>query len=89
MPDQWYYQRDGQQCGPISVPLLKQLAASGELKPTDLVWKEGMIQWAHARSLKGLFSEPAGHEVAQALRIILKHLPIAHGYGTSPGTARR
>ena len=34
---------------------LKQSAASGQLQPSDLVWKDGMGQWIEARKIKGLF----------------------------------
>src|SRR6185312_6521040 len=37
---------------------LKQLALSGQLKPTDLVWQDGMSDWVPANSVKGLF--PSG-----------------------------
>jgi len=50
-----HYSKSGQQQGPVSSEQLKQLAASGQLQPSDLVWKEGMAQWAEARRMKGLF----------------------------------
>ena len=55
---QWYYSKNGQQHGPVSSKQLKDLAASGELQPTNLVWKEGMKQWVAAGSVKGLFVTP-------------------------------
>ena len=65
MATDWYYSRGGQQHGPVSVSELKQLAASGKLLPSDLVWKDGMDEWAPASKVKGLFSEkqltPARH----------------------------
>jgi uncharacterized protein YbjT (DUF2867 family) len=54
---QWYYLKNGQQHGHISSEQLKQLAASGQLQPTDLVWKEGMKQKVEASKIKGLFVE--------------------------------
>jgi hypothetical protein len=61
MADQWHYQtRGGKQVGPVSGTELRQLAASGQLSPTDLVWKDGMGAWVPASSIKGLFnSNPA------------------------------
>ena len=56
MGDQWHYQRGGKQVGPVSGSELKQLAASGQLSPADIVWKDGMAAWVPASSLKGLFS---------------------------------
>lgn len=44
MSQQWHYAQDGQQQGPITPSELKSLAASGKIRPTDLVWREGMDQ---------------------------------------------
>ena len=52
---EWYYARDNQQAGPVSAVELKQLAAAGDLSPDDLVWREGMAEWAPARNVRGLF----------------------------------
>lgn len=53
---EWMYFVDGQQHGPVSSQELRQLAAAGKLSPTDLVWREGLADWAPAAKLKGLFS---------------------------------
>jgi hypothetical protein len=52
---QWYYARNDQQFGPVSASELKVLADAGRLAPDDLLWREGMEQWATAVNLKGLF----------------------------------
>ncbi len=57
--DEWYYASDNQQLGPITHAALREMAASGQLKPTDLVWVEGMSQWAPASTEPGLFSAPS------------------------------
>ena len=58
MPEvQWYYARDDKQHGPVSGAELKQLAASGRLLAADLVWREGLEEWAPAGRLKGLFPD--------------------------------
>lgn len=41
----WYYSKNGTQLGPVSVEELKAKGSSGEVLPTDLVWKEGMADW--------------------------------------------
>jgi hypothetical protein len=57
MANDWHYTHNGQQAAaPISAAQLKQLAVAGQLKPTDLVWQDGMTDWVPASSLKGLFS---------------------------------
>jgi hypothetical protein len=53
---QWYYARNDQQFGPVSANELKVLADAGRLAPDDLLWREGMEQWATAINLKGLFA---------------------------------
>jgi hypothetical protein len=55
----WYYGRAGQKLGPVSSAQLKDLAASGNLGPADLVWKDGMAEWVAANRIKGLFAEAA------------------------------
>jgi hypothetical protein len=56
MANEWYYTLNGeQQPAPASAAQLKQLATNGVLQPTDLVWQEGMANWAPASSVKGLF----------------------------------
>lgn len=57
MASAWYYAQDGQRLGPVSSRQLKQLAVGGRLRPTDLVWKAGMSDWAPAVKLKGLFPQ--------------------------------
>ena len=56
MSQEWYYSVDGDRQGPTSAAELKKLADAGTLKPTDLVWKDGMADWAPAKSIKGLFA---------------------------------
>lgn len=66
MASEWHYTQNGQPAeAPVNNVQLKQLAVSGLLKPEDLVWKEGMPNWAPAGSIKGLFdsTKPASGEV--------------------------
>jgi len=58
MADQWYIGRNDKRTGPFTPDQLRQMAASGRVQPTDLVWKQGMTQWAAASTIKGLFSIP-------------------------------
>ncbi|MGO9110541.1 MAG: DUF4339 domain-containing protein, partial [Thermoguttaceae bacterium] len=66
MADQWYYSRQGQQCGPVTPEQLKQLAATGQLQSTDLVWKQGMAGWVAASEIKGLLLETTAHQTIPA-----------------------
>jgi hypothetical protein len=57
MANEWHYTLNGQPAAvPVTAAQLKQLAASGQLKPTDLVWQDGMLEWSPAASVKGLFA---------------------------------
>lgn len=61
MASDWFYSRNGERRGPVSSSELRRLAATGQLLPSDLVWKEGMENWVRASSSSDLFpdaSEP-------------------------------
>lgn len=53
---QWYYTRNRQQNGPVSFDELKQIAATGGLTPSDMVWNPPMPDWIPASSVQGLFN---------------------------------
>jgi hypothetical protein len=58
--NEFYYAIDGEQGpAPVTAGQLMQLAAAGRLKPTDMVWTEGMPDWVTAGSIKGLFANCA------------------------------
>jgi hypothetical protein len=66
MGEEWYYSRSGVPVGPVSAPILKQLAATGQLASTDMLWKVGMQDWMPAGQLKGLFDAPTSVPPPQA-----------------------
>ncbi|HEY7315803.1 MAG TPA: GYF domain-containing protein [Gemmataceae bacterium] len=41
MTDRWYYTHAGKTLGPVTAAQLRQLASSGQLTPTDLIWPDG------------------------------------------------
>ncbi len=51
----WWYTKNGERQGPVSSSQLKQLAQSGELLPTDMVFKEGGTEWKLATTVSNLF----------------------------------
>src|SRR5207237_6484686 len=56
----WFYARNNQQQGPVALPALQDMARSGQLQPTDLVWREGMPNWLPAQQVPELFApQPA------------------------------
>src|SRR5437763_7953494 len=56
---QWHYTRGGAQQAAVSFAELQQLAQSGALGRSDLVWSAGMPQWIAAESVTNLFSAGA------------------------------
>src|SRR5436309_1168258 len=60
MAELWYYTNEGKQMDAVAMKELKRLVGDGPLKPTDMVWKEGMPRWTRASSLKEVFPDPGG-----------------------------
>ena len=57
---QWYYTGGGGQHGPVDFSNLQLLAATGQVRPEDLVWAEGMPAWIPATQIPGLCRNSAG-----------------------------
>lgn len=51
---QWYYAKGNQQLGPVDRAVLEDLVRRGEVGPADLVWTEGMANWAPAGEVLGM-----------------------------------
>lgn len=66
MAVEYHYSRGDKSFGPVSVEQLRQLAASGEIAATDLVWREGLSEWVPASRLKGLIPPAAPNATAAA-----------------------
>ncbi len=66
----WYYAQDHQQMGPVNSGELKRMAAAGQITADDLIWREGMEEWAPAGRVRGLFSQrDAGLPEAEPLPV--------------------
>ena len=61
MASEWFYDRDGTKHGPFSSQQLRAMATSGQLLPSDLLWKQGMASGRKAGEVPNLFpaSEPS------------------------------
>ena len=59
MESVWYYARDGAQTGPVSFDDLKAAVGAGQIRPDDLVWREGTPDWVPAKAVPGLIAAPA------------------------------
>ncbi len=54
VPPGWYHSRDGKtKIGPIGTSELKELAARGQLAPTDLVRRAADREWRRAERVRG------------------------------------
>jgi hypothetical protein len=61
MASKWFHQRDRQPIhGPFTAKRLKEMAASGQILPTDMVRREGSDAMVTAQRVKGLFPSHIG-----------------------------
>ena len=60
MADQWYVGRNGQKAGPYTTEQLRQMAAAGQLVPSDLLWKQGLETWVPLSQARGLLPAAGG-----------------------------
>ncbi|MBY0460977.1 MAG: GYF domain-containing protein [Gemmataceae bacterium] len=61
-PDQaavWFFTAAGKRRGPVTEAQLRSFVENGSLRPTDLIWREGMPGWVEASWLAGLFPQAA------------------------------
>lgn len=92
---QWYYSKNGTQLGPIGDEEIKAKIASGEVAPTDLVWKDGMGDWLPAgqvQELRGFPVQPAaygtGAVTAASNDPYKSPTPAAYGSTSYPGVGQ-
>jgi len=55
---QWYYARDGEETGPVTMETIQLLASTGQLTVDDYLWTDGMPEWAAAGDVPGVFADP-------------------------------
>ncbi|CAA9376954.1 MAG: hypothetical protein AVDCRST_MAG64-359 [uncultured Phycisphaerae bacterium] len=82
MAGQWFYTSNGGQAGPVDTADLRRLVGEGALRPTDLVWREGLAEWMPASQVPGLFGAAEGE--AAAADVSTEGSPVA---GPGPGAA--
>jgi len=56
MNEDWYCFHDGNQAGPVSETVIRQMLQSGRLRWDDLVWRDGMADWVKAEQVSELAS---------------------------------
>ena len=89
--ESWFYaDSNQQQQGPISFGEIQQLAASGTIQPSTLIWKEGMASWTAASEVQGVYANPGTQTPgppAQIPEIPSNPYEAPGGARTSPGKA--
>jgi len=56
MVTNWYYAKNNERHGPVSLADVRRLLASGSLQPTDLVWAEHLPGWVAAQDVREIAS---------------------------------
>ena len=51
---EWYYQREGQRAGPVTIDELRQMLRAGQVHRDELVWGAGMADWLPASQVDKL-----------------------------------
>jgi hypothetical protein len=55
MAGTWYYAQDNRSFGPLAWEQLRQAAAAGQVRPTNIVWQQGMTEGVVASTVEYLF----------------------------------
>lgn len=55
---EWFYAQNNQQQGPVALAGLQDLLRTGQLQPTDLVWRAGMPNWVPAAEVPEVTATP-------------------------------
>lgn len=57
MSEQWYYQKEGERSGPVTVGAVRAMLARGDLTPDTAVWCDGMQEWQPVRRVAEFTAE--------------------------------
>ena len=74
----WFYAKNNQQNGPVTIEALVSMLQQGHVQPSDLVWREGMGNWQPA----GMVPELATVMPAPDPRWVISIRPSAPGGAT-------
>lgn len=78
---QWYYSKNGTQLGPVEQSELIAKLTSGEVAPSDLVWREGMVDWLPSAQINELRTlMPASQSPMAAGPVASPYTAPATGY---------
>ncbi|BDU74324.1 DUF4339 domain-containing protein [Mesoterricola silvestris] len=63
MSEAWSYIQNGATQGPVPQEVLQELLATGQVRPGDLVWRQGLPDWTPAGTLPELRAVPPPPQV--------------------------
>lgn len=68
LQDAWFYTREGEKIGPVTLAELRVKAQEGGLNPRlDMVWRAGMTEWKASGEIDGLFARRGAQESREKL----------------------
>ena len=76
---EWYYMLNGEQQGPVNEGQLQQMIGLGNVKDTDHVWKDGMIDWLEIRNVPDLSVQQANAPQAMIQQPMMQQAPTGVG----------
>ncbi len=92
MDGNWYYAQDNSSFGPFSWEAFRDVAASGKLRRTSTVWREGMTEGVAASAVNRLFPEapaPLRGSERPVVGLVACRVGAAEGSGQGvPGQVR-
>lgn len=78
-PMQWYYAAGQEQKGPVSTEELLELARTGAVTASTLIWKEGMAEWKNVREVAAGEAALASIELRSSISLTNKPAAVAEG----------
>lgn len=75
--NEWYFAKNGQQSGPVSVEDLRARFGAGSLNSSDLVWCEGMSDWKPLGEVAELAASRPASAMAASSPPVLQNSPDA------------
>ncbi|MFM2196794.1 MAG: hypothetical protein RLZZ505_226 [Verrucomicrobiota bacterium] len=85
--DMWYYSKNGMQLGPLSQEELSAKVTGGEVHASDLIWREGMVDWKPLAQVPE-FQGSSASVMPPPVGTGASPMPQPHAYpsGYAPGT---
>jgi len=77
---QWFYVSGGEQVGPVSFGVVRDLVRTGHLQASSMVWREGMDRWAQLGTTREFCDTPTA---AMSQPPTVQQLPVQRQDGLS------